>query len=46
MEFEFKKENQDVNKRKQMSEKIMKQNPGKIPIICEKRSKVQIEKNG
>ena len=36
MEFEFKKENKDVIIRKQMSEKLMKLYPDKIPIICEK----------
>ena len=36
MEFKFKKENKDVNKRRQTSEKLIKQNPDKIPIICEK----------
>ena len=47
MEFEFKKENKDVIIRKQMSEKLMKLYPDKIPIICEKdpRSKLKdIEK--
>ena len=36
MEFEFKKKNKDVIIRKQMSEKLKKQFPDKIPIICEK----------
>ena len=36
MKYRFKIENKDVNKRKQMSEKIIKQYPDKIPIICEK----------
>ena len=47
MKYRFKIENKDVNKRKQMSEKIIKQYPDKIPIICEKdpRSKLKdIEK--
>ena len=47
MKYRFKTENKDVNKRKQMSEKIIKQYPDKIPIICEKdpRSKLKdIEK--
>ena len=47
MKYRFKTVNKDVNKRKQMSEKIIKQYPDKIPIICEKdpRSKLKdIEK--
>ena len=36
MEFKFKKENKDVNKRRQTSEKLKQENPDKIPIICEK----------
>ena len=47
MKFKFKMENKDVNKRKEMSEKLRKQFPDKIPIICEKdpRSKLKdIEK--
>ena len=47
MKYRFKIENKDANKRKQMSEKIIKQYPDKIPIICEKdpRSKLKdIEK--
>ena len=47
MQFEFKKEYNDVIIRKQMSEKLMKLYPDKIPIICEKdpRSKLKdIEK--
>ena len=44
MQFEFKKEYNDVIIRKQMSEKLMKQNPGKIPIICEKAPKSKLKK--
>ena len=36
MELKFKKENKDVNKRRQTSEKLKQENPDKIPIICEK----------
>ena len=36
MQFRFKKENKDVNKRKQMRENLIKQFPDKIPIVCEK----------
>ena len=43
MEFEFKKENKDVNKRKEMSEKLRKQFPDKIPIICEKDPKSKMK---
>ena len=36
MEFKFKSEIKDVNERKQISEKLIKLYPDKIPIICEK----------
>ena len=44
MKYRFKTENKDVNKRKQMSEKIIKQYPDKIPIICEKDPKSKMKK--
>ena len=44
MEFEFKKENKDVIIRKQMSEKLMKLYPDKIPIICEKDPRSKLKK--
>ena len=36
MQFKFKQENPDVNQRKQSSDKIKRQFPDKIPVICEK----------
>ena len=36
MQFKFKEENPDVNQRKQRSDKIKRQFPDKIPVICEK----------
>ena len=36
MQFKFKEENPDVNQRKQSSDKIKRQFPDKIPVICEK----------
>ena len=39
MEFKFKQENSDVNKRKQSCDKIREQIPDKIPVICEKDPK-------
>ena len=44
MKYRFKTENKDVNKRKQMSEKIIKQYPDKIPIICEKDPRSKMKK--
>ena len=43
MKFKFKKENKDVKKRKEMSEKLLKQFPDKIPIICEKDPKSKMK---
>ena len=43
MKFKFQMENKDVNKRKEMSEKLRKQFPDKIPIICEKDPKSKIQ---
>ena len=43
MKFRFKKENKDVNKRKQLSENLIKQHPDKIPIVCEKEPKAKIK---
>ena len=42
MEFRFKQENRDVEQRRQNCEKIRKQFPDKIPIICEKDPKSKI----
>ena len=44
MQFEFKKEYNDVIIRKQMSEKLMKLYPDKIPIICEKDPRSKMKK--
>ena len=38
MENKFKKQNPDKLKRKELSTSIIKQNPGKIPVILEKES--------
>ena len=43
MKFRFKIENKDVNKRKQLSENLIKQHPDKIPIVCEKEPKAKIK---
>ena len=43
MKFKFQMENKDVNKRKEMSEKLRKQFPDKIPIICEKAPKSKMK---
>ena len=43
MEFKFKSEIKDVNERKQISEKLIKLYPDKIPIICEKDPRSLIE---
>ena len=39
MEFKFKQKNSDVNQRKESNDKLRKQYPDKIPIICEKDPK-------
>ena len=39
MEFKFKKDNPDVNQRRENCNKIRNQFPDKIPIICEKDPK-------
>ena len=36
MEFQFKKENPDVEKRRQECENILAKNEDKVPVICEK----------
>ena len=36
MKSKFKKENPDKKKRKELSESLIKENPGKIPVIFEK----------
>ena len=43
MEFKFKKDTPDMLKRKGECEKIRKQFPDKIPIICEKDPKSKIQ---
>ena len=43
MEFKFKKDNPEAEKRKAECEKIRKQFPDKIPIICEKDPKSNIQ---
>ena len=43
MEFKFKKDTPDMLKRKGKCEKIRKQFPDKIPIICEKDPKSKIQ---
>ena len=42
MEFRFKKENPDADKRREECEKIRNQFSEKIPIICEKDPKSNI----
>lgn len=43
MEFKFKKDNPDTEKRRQECQKIKNQFPEKIPIICEKDPKSKIQ---
>ena len=43
MEFKFKKEFPDFEKRKEESSKLKLQCPDKIPVICEKDPKCQIQ---
>ena len=43
MEFNYKKENKDFNKRRQDYERAKQKYPDKIPIICEKDSKVKMK---
>ena len=43
MEFNYKKENKDFNKRRQDYERAKQKYPDKIPIICEKGYKAKVK---
>ena len=43
MKSKFKKENPDKKKRKELSESLIKENPGKIPVIFEKEETSKLE---
>ena len=43
MENKFKKENPDKQKRKELSDSIIKKNPGKIPVILEKEATSKLD---
>ena len=43
MKSKFKEENPDKKKRKELSESLIKENPGKIPVIFEKEETSKLE---
>ena len=43
MKSNFKKENPDKKKRKELSESLIEKNPGKIPVIFEKEETSKLE---
>jgi GABA(A) receptor-associated protein len=43
MEFQFKKQNPNLSKRKKDCENLLKNNPNSVPVICEKKPNCNLE---